>query len=77
VVFIDVFPVTIGTYQISFTASNKDIELDSSLMRFEVVVQTTYSSGVFNYTIVSGIDNYAIMILLLLVMGIIFIKQKL
>lgn len=74
VIFIDVFPVTIGTYSVSVEV-NSQVPLDSDSLSFNAVIQTVYSTGFFDYVMTPGLDWAAILILLLLA-SIFILKQN-
>ncbi len=71
--YVDVMPVTIGTYSINFQATSESL-VDNATLLFTALVQTTYSTGVFNYVMASATDWISILILILLVSYVVYKK---
>ena len=65
VLFLDLFPVSIGEYEVTVNAISQ-IQADNATLTFEAVVQTTYSSGIFDYVLTPGLDWISIIILILI-----------
>ncbi len=75
ILFVDVFPVNIGVYQILANVIG-GVQADNGTDSFNAVIQTYYSSGVFNYTIVSGFDINSFISLLLIVSLLFYFFKK-
>ena len=71
--YIDVMPVTIGTYTINFHATS-EVAVDNRTMLYTALVQTTYSTGLFNYVLASATDWLSMLVLVLLVSYVVYKK---
>jgi hypothetical protein len=74
VLYIDVFPVIIGRYPVTININSK-VSADSRTIAFDALVQTSYSSGIFDYVMIPGLD-WASMALLLIIASLFFLKQN-
>jgi hypothetical protein len=73
--YVDVFPVSIGVYTIRINAVS-DVLADNSTRTFDAIVQTTFSSGAFDYVLVPGLDLMAFALMLIITISFL-LKQKL
>ena len=68
--------VMFGIYPIKINAINTGVLSDNTTTSFDAVVQTHYSSGVFEYVLIPGLDWLAIITIILIASAFI-LKQKL